>query len=69
MLTFTSISQYKPGDLFSIIYRSYSLLVEKYPEYWKQEQEKWNNFDKQAFAVPAIASVFLLLAKMETQLA
>jgi GNAT superfamily N-acetyltransferase len=54
MLTFVPISQYKPGDLSNIIRKSYSRLVKEYPQYWKQEEMEWENFEKQAFAVPEI---------------
>jgi GNAT superfamily N-acetyltransferase len=54
MLVFTPIFQYKLGDLSKMIRRSYSKLVKNYPRYWKQEEKKWDDFDKQAFEVPEI---------------
>lgn len=54
MVSFTPISQYKPGDLSKIIRESYSQLVENDPRYWKHEEVNWDYFDKQAFAVSEI---------------
>lgn len=55
MLTFTPVSQYHPGDLFEIIYRSYELLAKNDSQYWQQEEKEWARFDKQAFGHPEIA--------------
>lgn len=54
MLTFKSIKQFKPGDLAKIIYVSYSDLIKSDPDRWNQEKRKWDDFDKQAFGIPAI---------------
>lgn len=42
MLTFKPISKFKLGDLAKVIHSSYSDLVERYPQYWEQEKEKWD---------------------------
>jgi GNAT superfamily N-acetyltransferase len=52
LLTFTSISPYQPGTLSDLIHKSYAGLVQDCPEYWKQESEKWEEFDRQAFGHP-----------------
>lgn len=60
MLTFEPISIIEPGDLAKIIYTSYAHLVESDPERWNQEKSKWDDFDKQAFGVPAIGKCLFI---------
>lgn len=50
MLAFTPISLYQPGTLSDLIHKSYAGLVQECPEHWKQESEKWDDFDRQSFA-------------------
>lgn len=52
MLTFAPISRYPPGTLSSLIHESYAGLLRECHGRWKQESEKWEDFDKQAFAHP-----------------
>lgn len=51
-LTFALISRYRPGALSDLIHRSYAGLIQERPAYWKQEGEKWDDFDRQSFAHP-----------------
>ncbi|MGA2533394.1 MAG: GNAT family N-acetyltransferase [Candidatus Aminicenantales bacterium] len=51
-LTFAPISLYPPGTLSDLIHRSYAGLIQERPAYWKQECEKWDDFDRQSFAHP-----------------
>ncbi len=50
--TFEPISRFSPGELAGIIGRSYAGLVEKWPDRWEREREKWEDFDRRAFARP-----------------
>jgi ribosomal protein S18 acetylase RimI-like enzyme len=51
-LTFAPISRYRPGALSDLLHKSYAGLIQECPAYWKQEGEKWDDFDRQAFAHP-----------------
>jgi ribosomal protein S18 acetylase RimI-like enzyme len=51
-LIFEPISRFAPGDLAEIVARSYAALVESSPEVWGREREKWEDFDRRAFASP-----------------
>jgi len=51
-LIFGPISLFSPGELADIVGRSYVELVEKWPDPWGREREKWEDFDRQAFAHP-----------------
>jgi len=51
-LIFEPISLFSPGELADIIGRSYAELVEKWLDPWEHEREKWDEFDRQAFARP-----------------
>jgi GNAT superfamily N-acetyltransferase len=52
VLAFEPISLFRPGALADIIGKSYAELVEKWPDSWKNESQKWTDFDRQAFASP-----------------
>ncbi len=52
LLSFEPIARFAPGDLARIIGRSYAALVESSPEVWGREREKWQDFDRLAFADP-----------------
>lgn len=52
MLAFAPISLYQPGALSDLIHKSYAGLIQECPEYWEQESEKWDDFDRQSFAHP-----------------
>ena len=60
MITFTPISLYKRGELSNLIRKSYANLVNEYPEYWKSEEAKWDNFDKSAFDNPNIGKCLFI---------
>lgn len=51
-LTYAPISRYRPGTLSGLIHESYAGLLRECPGRWKQESEKWEDFDRQAFAHP-----------------
>jgi GNAT superfamily N-acetyltransferase len=51
-LTFEPIALFSPGELADIIGRSYAGLLKKWPDPWDGEREKWEDFDRQAFAHP-----------------
>lgn len=55
MLLFKPISGFQPGDLFQIIYQSYTKLIEKNRKCWGGEIPKWKDFDRQAFGKPPMA--------------
>ena len=60
MLAFTSISQYKPGDIYNLISNSYAELVSKYAESWSGEREKWKQSDTSAFNNPIIGKCMFI---------
>jgi GNAT superfamily N-acetyltransferase len=51
-LTFEPISLFARGELAEIIAKSYAELVEKWPDPWEREREKWEDYDRQAFDHP-----------------
>jgi GNAT superfamily N-acetyltransferase len=52
VLKFAPISLLSPGALTDLLRKSYAGLVEKWPDHWAREAEKWDDFDRQAFAHP-----------------
>jgi GNAT superfamily N-acetyltransferase len=51
-LIFEPISFFSPGNLADMIGRSYAELRKKWPDPWEPVEEKWEDFDRQAFAHP-----------------
>mgnify|MGYP001589717652 CR=1 FL=1 len=66
-LTFEPISLCSAGALAEIIGKSYSELVEKWPEAWEREHEKWEDFDRQAFAHPDTVGKCVFVGRFEDQ--
>lgn len=51
-LDFSPITLFSPGDLASIIGRSYAALVAEDPVRWAAERGSWEEFDRRVFAAP-----------------
>ena len=66
-LTFVPISLFSPGTLADLIRRSYAELVEQWPEYWKEEGAKWDDFDRQAFAHPETIGKCVFVSLLDGQ--
>jgi GNAT superfamily N-acetyltransferase len=65
VLTFDPISLFSPGALADIIRRSYAELVETWPDYWAGETEKWDDFDRQAFAHPETIGKCVFVSRLD----
>lgn len=51
-IRFTSPLEYERGIIADLLKRSYRELVLSNPELWRQEEIKWNEFDKEIFEYP-----------------
>jgi GNAT superfamily N-acetyltransferase len=60
VLSFTDIHQVGEGVLASLLERSYAELLASGKEYWQRESEKWNAFDREAFASSKIGNCIFL---------
>jgi GNAT superfamily N-acetyltransferase len=63
-LSFAPISLYPPGILGDIIGRSYAELLEKGADAWKGERRKWEDFDREAFALPETVGRCLFISRL-----
>lgn len=52
-LSYTPLTAHKPGIILSLLEQSYQELTETDPEHWAGERERWQEFDRAAFAQPA----------------
>jgi GNAT superfamily N-acetyltransferase len=66
-LSFAPISLFSPGDLASIIGRSYAALLEESPENWDAERGKWGEFDRQVFAWPDTIGACVFVSRLDRQ--
>jgi GNAT superfamily N-acetyltransferase len=66
-LKFTSIFEFPSGALAAIIRDSYRSLTNTEPDFWREQQSKWNAFDHDAYAHPNTIGhcVFLTLVENE----
>jgi len=51
-IRFTSTFDQEPGNIAELLKRSYADLVLSDPEHWRQEEAKWEEFDKEVFRHP-----------------
>lgn len=49
ILQFSSINNQEPGILASLLLQSYAVLIKSDPVHWKPEENKWIDFDRDAF--------------------
>lgn len=61
-LQFTSINKSGPGILASLLLQSYADLITSDPIHWKPEENKWIEFDRDAFRNPGTIGTCVFLS-------
>ncbi len=64
-INFTPLKAHRPGTLCSLLERSYQELTDAFPERWAQEKERWQEFDREAFASPATVGACVVVSCIE----
>lgn len=49
MITCEPLNKFQPGLLSRLLNESYQELLDKYPNLWGKEPQKWAQFDQEAF--------------------
>jgi GNAT superfamily N-acetyltransferase len=67
-LRFTSPLEYEPGIIADLLKKTYRELVLSNPELWRQEETKWNEFDKEIFEHPDSSGNCVFLSLLEKRI-